>query len=367
MDTIQTQSPPATPGTIVPTQPKPPEPLVMNDITPAMAERVLVYNDLTSLTPAQRLNYYRTLCQSLGLNHLSRPFEYIQLNGRLTLYARKDATDQLRKLNGVSVLDVNIQELPDSIFVRVYVQDATGRKDVEVGVVSLNEMGGNKANITMKAVTKAKRRATLSICGLGMLDETEVETIKDARPVFVNDDGVVTKPVSDMPQPGTADAADVEQALLAGVVTDAKTGRKKFNPALIKNTDAKILADTYASLAMRVYNLVDKNPADPIITAHRVNFDALTYEKVSDAVKAWNSFVNAFETGKDAPIDIGAMKVYDAANDDSAVIPHFAPYTIKQVLGVYDGAKCLAELPADATYKEIRETLVSILNPTPST
>ena len=33
----------------------------------------------------------------------------------------------------------------------------------------------------MKAETKAKRRATLSICGLGMLDETEIETIPDAR------------------------------------------------------------------------------------------------------------------------------------------------------------------------------------------
>jgi hypothetical protein len=33
----------------------------------------------------------------------------------------------------------------------------------------------------MKATTKAKRRATLSICGLGWLDETEVETIPHAR------------------------------------------------------------------------------------------------------------------------------------------------------------------------------------------
>jgi hypothetical protein len=30
----------------------------------------------------------------------------------------------------------------------------------------------------MKAETKAKRRVTLSICGLGFLDETEVETLK---------------------------------------------------------------------------------------------------------------------------------------------------------------------------------------------
>jgi len=33
------------------------------------------------------------------------------------------------------------------------------------------------ANAIMKAITKAKRRVTLSICGLGMLDETEVESL----------------------------------------------------------------------------------------------------------------------------------------------------------------------------------------------
>jgi hypothetical protein len=33
----------------------------------------------------------------------------------------------------------------------------------------------------MKATTKAKRRVTLSMIGLGMLDETEVETIPNVR------------------------------------------------------------------------------------------------------------------------------------------------------------------------------------------
>jgi hypothetical protein len=37
----------------------------------------------------------------------------------------------------------------------------------------------------MKAETKAKRRVTLSICGLGLLDETEIETIPGAAPAVV--------------------------------------------------------------------------------------------------------------------------------------------------------------------------------------
>jgi hypothetical protein len=40
----------------------------------------------------------------------------------------------------------------------------------------------------MKAITKAKRRVTLSICGLGWLDETEIESIPSAMPARVDID-----------------------------------------------------------------------------------------------------------------------------------------------------------------------------------
>jgi hypothetical protein len=44
-----------------------------------------------------------------------------------------------------------------------------------------NKKGDERGNAKLKAITKAKRRTTLSICGLGCLDETEVETIPAAR------------------------------------------------------------------------------------------------------------------------------------------------------------------------------------------
>jgi len=154
-------------------------------------EQVLITGDLAKLTPEQRMSYYMETCKSLGLNPLSRPFDYITLNGRLTLYARKDAADQLRKLNGVSIDDVNIRESDTQFIVTVKGHDRDGRADVEIGVVNKGDMRGDTANAMMKAVTKGKRRFTLSICGLGMLDETEVETIPNARPVIVKDNGEI--------------------------------------------------------------------------------------------------------------------------------------------------------------------------------
>jgi hypothetical protein len=144
-------------------------------------EKVLLTGDLSQLSAADRILYYRQTCESLGLNPLTKPFEYIKLNGKLTLYARKDATDQLRKLHAVSIAAPDIQQIDNLIIVTVVATDRDGRTDSDIGVVGKGDMGGNVGNALMKAVTKAKRRVTLSICGLGMLDETEVETIPTAQ------------------------------------------------------------------------------------------------------------------------------------------------------------------------------------------
>lgn len=154
-------------------------------------ERVLVGGDLSKLTPQQRMGYYKNVCQSIGLNPLTRPFDYITLNGKMVLYAKKDAADQLRKINNVSIDDVDISETGDSYVVKVKGHDNTGRSDVEIGVVKKTDMQGNAGNAQMKAVTKAKRRLTLSLCGLGWLDETEVETIPSAEQVTVTDEGEI--------------------------------------------------------------------------------------------------------------------------------------------------------------------------------
>jgi hypothetical protein len=42
--------------------------------------------------------------------------------------------------------------------------------------------GESLCNALMKASTKAKRRAVLAVCGLGMLDESELDTVAGARP-----------------------------------------------------------------------------------------------------------------------------------------------------------------------------------------
>lgn len=153
-------------------------------ITPGeIMEQVMIKGDLAKLTPEERARYYTRVCESVGINPLTRPLEYITLNGKLTLYARKDCTDQLRKLHGVSVEEVLVEELGPDIYVFVCkVRDRDGRTDIARGAVNIAGLKGEAlANQIMKGETKSKRRATLSIAGMGFLDETEVEDIPRAE------------------------------------------------------------------------------------------------------------------------------------------------------------------------------------------
>ena len=75
-----------------------------NELT--QIETVLVAGDLAKLSADQRLTYYQRLCESLGLNPLTQPFQYLQLSGKLVLYATKSCTEQLRQLHGVSITGI---------------------------------------------------------------------------------------------------------------------------------------------------------------------------------------------------------------------------------------------------------------------
>lgn len=141
-------------------------------------ESVVIKGDLSKLTPEERSRYYMEVCKSVGLNPLTRPMEYITLNGKLTLYARRDAADQLRKINNISVEIVERSVADDLFTVHVRAKDGNGRTDEDLGVVTIGNLKGEaRANAILKAITKAKRRVTLSISGMGFLDETEIEDI----------------------------------------------------------------------------------------------------------------------------------------------------------------------------------------------
>jgi len=146
-----------------------------------MLESVIIGGDLSCLSAEDRVCYYTKVCESLGLNPLTKPFEYMKLQGKMTLYARKDCTEQLRHLHAISI-EIRARELVEDCYIVTARATSNGRCDEAIGAVSIQGLKGEaRANALMKAETKAKRRVTLSIAGLGMLDEHEVETIPGVK------------------------------------------------------------------------------------------------------------------------------------------------------------------------------------------
>jgi hypothetical protein len=148
----------------------------------------LVLNgDLSKMNANQKVDYYKNFCESLGLNPLTQPFQIIKFQGKETLYATKDATEQLRKIRKVSIVESNTTIEGNICITKVKVQDLDNRYDIATGVVVLPNDPIGKANAIMKSETKAKRRATLSICGLGILDESELETMPKYETVPISE------------------------------------------------------------------------------------------------------------------------------------------------------------------------------------
>lgn len=148
-------------------------------------ESALIKNDISQLSVTERLSLYNKMCTSVGLNPLTKPFAFLKLQGREVFYATKDCTEQLRKIHGVSTQIISKGIVGDMYEVHVKARDKTGKEDDDLAYVVIEGLRGNDlANAMLKAVTKAKRRVTLSICGLGMLDESEIDTIQGVSPGF---------------------------------------------------------------------------------------------------------------------------------------------------------------------------------------
>ncbi len=144
---------------------------VCNDIVSSL----FIHGDISRLTPVQKVDYYRRVCDKLGLDPLSQPFRILRLHGREIMYCDRGGAQQLNKLHRVSH-EIRSRETVNGCYV-VTAQASTpdGRKTESLGAVPIiNLKGENLCNAMMKAETKAKRRATLDLLGLGILDETEI-------------------------------------------------------------------------------------------------------------------------------------------------------------------------------------------------
>jgi hypothetical protein len=146
---------------------------------PAEVEKALVAGDLSGLSAEHRVELYHHICKTQGLNPYTRPFQMMKgQDGKLWYYAGKNCADQIRNIHNVTLTIPSKEIVEGCYIVTARASLPNGRQDEDIGGVPIANLKGEAlANAMMKAITKAKRRVTLSIVGLGMLDETEIESI----------------------------------------------------------------------------------------------------------------------------------------------------------------------------------------------
>lgn len=250
---------------------------------------LVINGDLSKLNPAQKVDYYRQMCERAGLDPATQPFKLLNLQGKEVLYCDRSGTAQLNRLHGISheikerLLDADSYvvtaraihrdgRFSDSLgavpFVypdRYQVYDTTQRQRVWKDHPKAGKQltGEDRTNAMMKAETKAKRRSTLDLVGLGIIDDVEVDSVDGAT--RINDELDKTEAVRMRFLRG-----ELNQALLVGRDLPLKEDEALFKKACMRFQQAhgKVIWDirtrhnereTFESLAdAHKQRLVDK-------------------------------------------------------------------------------------------------------------
>lgn len=147
----------------------------INKLCTDIITSLVINGDISRLSPAQKVNYYKQFCDKLGLDPLSQPFRILRLHGREILYCDRGGAQQLNKLHKLSHRIKARETVNNCYVVTATASTPDGRTTESIGAVNIGNLKGEGlCNAMMKAETKAKRRATLDLLGLGLLDETEV-------------------------------------------------------------------------------------------------------------------------------------------------------------------------------------------------
>ena len=231
---------------------------------------VLGTGDLYQLTNEQRVAHYLNLCESLSLNALSRPFQWIEFQESekspavLTLYFKPAGAAQMLRNHHVSIHYTRKEVVGELFVCEVEGQTPDGRKGTASKYVPLTGKYGRLtgrylANAFMSAETGALRRLALAMFGLS--SGPDADEVASFRAITVDGTGrVLDNPteeqryLAETPAAATAigeptfeTAPNVERSPLAGTASQQvrpeeleRPARPAGPPASFRNSEEDI-------------------------------------------------------------------------------------------------------------------------------
>ena len=239
-------------------------------IDPTIIESIVTKGDLSGLNQVQKVQYYNYRCKQIGLDPSAKPFDLLNLSGKQVLYANAGATQQLCNIHRLSTQITGKERVDDIYIVSVRVTGADGRVSENQGAVSVSGLKGDAlANAVLKCTTKAIRRSVLAHCGLGMLDETEVETIPNAYKVDLTNS---VQAIAQTPAPET-----ILEELDKPAITDWPMMVPGADEAHSYHRDADHWVDAFLTM-------VDKIAGNKKISADDKSFKLGEFERVNKSL-----------------------------------------------------------------------------------
>lgn len=139
-----------------------------------------LYNNWKGTSEEQRVKACLELCNVLGIPTPMNPFRFIELNGRLVLYAPNEAAQLIAQSRKASVKIINkyLDKEFNIYIVEVRVIDGGREVDNLAGIFVGGLTGQKRADAMMKCVTKAQRRTIFGAFGLSVADDDDIDFSK---------------------------------------------------------------------------------------------------------------------------------------------------------------------------------------------
>lgn len=222
----------------------------------------IIGGDLKGLSPQERVDYYVSLCEGNGLDWRTKPYEYIDMRGKVVLYLTGGGAAQIASIRGVSTEITHTENDNGNRVVRVRAWDKSGRSTESSAYVPIEGLKGeNYGNACMKCETKAKRRAIIALTGMTTIDESELETTP-ARAITVDHntgeimEAKLSQPVAIPAKPSVANHVKVMGDRIKAVMgsctektLEALLGRSEGKPSVyLTNATPEQLAEVNTAL-----------------------------------------------------------------------------------------------------------------------
>ncbi len=237
--------------------------------------QVSLKKDWAGVPEETRVRFVSRLCEALNINPVLNPFRFIDMKGVTVLYADKRAASLIANANRIST------EITKEVFdkekqiLKIYVRatDPHGVYTDEFAAIHLGANAGDvRANLEMKCLSKAKRRAILALKDLSVPDEEELQFIRETQSLVMNDrefkehyasTPVQLNPIG--PEPTEKDEVAEAQEEVMDVLTGGDPKKVAFMNKYIANAlPGKKLSELTYDECQQVLQAFDDDKADKV-------------------------------------------------------------------------------------------------------